>query len=196
MPSKWSYIDDVVPTLWIGGTSHAEKDPLKYISVNADFSTGPPKYDSQSLYDRSSFVPLRPRPAVDSLIRELSIRDKKRRNFKKSISLTDVKGLSAKQIITSPGQFDTTHFGRGSALIEEDDQSRDSGSEKVVRHVITCSMSSDEESSDEEMNELARRINRSGTVAQYLRNKANKQEKAKTNEIKAVLNADDEDGMF
>ena len=176
-----------------------DQNPMKTISVSANFSTGPPKYTSQTSYDRSSFVPFRQRPAVDSLIRELSIRDKKRKKVNTSLNGS---GAESPQKASSAGQFDTTHFGHGSALVEEEDPDQNTSekcSPQVTRHIITCSMSSDEESSDEELNELARKINRSGTVARFLKNKDNNRGKVAANgkiDKAAVVRLDDEEGMF
>ena len=198
VPSTWSYIDDVVPTLWLG--NNLVGDPMKSITVDADFSTGPPKYNSQTSYDRSSFVPYKQRPAVDSLIRELSIRDKKRNNLKKAVETAPKPKSCLKQRVSSPGQFDTTHFGQGSALVEEDDTSQgtsDAGSPTVSRHIITCSMSSDEGSSDEEVSDLARKVNRAGTVVKFLKNKNKSRDKLGSNcstDETTALSPGDEEG--
>ena len=201
VPSTWSYIDDVVPTLWLGNNLFG--DPMKSITIDADFSIGPPKYSSQTSYDRSSFVPFRQRPAVDSLIRELSTRDKKRNNVRIAVETAQTLKPRLQQRVSSPGQFDTTHFGRGSVLFEEDNTSRetsDTGSPTVARHVITCSMSSDEGSSDEEVSDLARKINRAGTVAKFLKNKDKSRDKlgssCSTDEIAAFSPGDEEGTHF
>ena len=172
---------------------------MKNITVDADFSAGPPKYNSQISFDRSSFVPFKQRPAVDSLIRELSIRDKKKNNKRKEVEITT---SNFPQKVSTAGQFDTTHFGQGSALVEEEEMNQetpDTGSPKVARHLITCSMSSDEESSDEEVTELARKINRAGTVARFLKNQENNRNKGAGNfaakEI-TVQSPEDEEGMY
>lgn len=174
VPSTWSYIDDVVPTLWLGNNTGVDYDDPRSITMKVDFASGPPAYNAHKGYERASFLPLHQGPAVDSFIRELSIRDKKKRSPKVLNKHRDER--IAQQKITHAGQFDTIKFGVDDNLDEDQidgsDGSDDSPSNsRMKQHIITCSMSSDDETSDEEMTDLARKINRSATVGRLQRNK-------------------------
>lgn len=175
---------------------------MKAITIAANFDHGAPKYDSQTSFDRSSFIPFHQRPAVDSLIREWSMREKKRNTLTQLIDSLDAgKVVLSLNRGSNAGQFDTSNFRHGSALIEEDEE--DSGKDlshevnpKVVPHVIACSMSSDEESSVEEFNEFATETNRPSTIAQVLKNNVNGQMKMNENKAgRSLSNADNEEGM-
>ena len=142
--------------------------------MKVDFASGLPAYNAHKGYERSSFLPLHQRPAVDSFIRELSIRDKKKRSPNLLKKHRDER--MAQRKITHAGQFDTIKFGVDENLDEDQidgsDGSDDSPSNsRMKQHVITCSMSSDDETSDEELTNLARKINRSATIGKLQRNK-------------------------
>ena len=163
-------------TLWLGNSVVGEKDDPRCITLPVNLSSGPPVYGASKICDRASFVPQQQRPAVDSFIRELSIRDKPKKHLKNLDKLSK-NNISVKKV----GHFDTTKFGMQIAE-EGSDQSQSNGkqtnsilkvkepiSSDLRRRFISNSMSSDEDSSDEELSELAKKINRSGTVAKFVK---------------------------
>ncbi|XP_065058332.1 uncharacterized protein LOC135686094 isoform X2 [Rhopilema esculentum] len=190
VPSTWSYLEDVIPTLWLNNSSVDQSSP-RSISTKVDLASGPPQYNAGKSYDRSSFAPFRPKPAVDSFIRELSIRNKK----KKPVDQRNMK--EEQSPIKTVGHFDTTLFGKDSSpqsRLSDTSETLEEASPQLTRHIITCSMSSDEESSDdEELSDLAKKINRSGTVAKFLKNKEKNKRNGDTIDGQFDHNEDEED---
>eukprot|EP00794_Sanderia_malayensis_P007428 gene7428-8250_t len=188
VPSAWSYVDEVVSTMWLGSDSGAQEriDDPRSITQSIDFSIDPPKYGSSKICDRSSVVMHQQRAAVDSFIRELSIRNKNKKIATKGSEITSPPRNEEreKKKVSQVGQFDTISFGMDKELEEDEEDEDGVGTMKreqvdnngngMRRHVISCSLSSDEDESDVEMSELAKKVSHSGTLSKYLKTNGNR----------------------
>ena len=169
VPSSWSYVEDAISTLWVDGGSDEsgiEDDPLN-ITLPIDFRHVPPSYGAKRKFERPSFRAERPRPALNTIIKQISSKERNKKGRSREnndITIARASSLGAVEFDSrfmldmkkrQESQDDFDEGSETSSISADDvkfqlDESEEGRVLKEMKSLVDEGLMNEDESSDEE----------------------------------------------